>query len=184
MFGSLGATGRGHGSTRQWSWASKGWTRNRGHRTADDQVAGRSPRRRTVVCGDHRVDFNWDEDVVLHRRKSLPAHPNGMTFRALDHTGAVLRSGALSIGAASLLMATPTRATGGGRRYSLPSRSPQPTNSWRSAAGDMSISDVMLANELVWRSEAELREGSWPCGRSCASAWRTAAPRKGILPAD
>ena len=47
----------------------------------------------------------------------------------------------------------------------------------------MSISDVMLANELVWRSEAELREKLWHCGRSCASAWTTAAPRKGSCPA-
>ncbi len=59
--------------------------------TADDQVAAAALDAELRLGGNHRVDFNWDEDVVLHRRKSLPAHPNGMTFRALDHTGTVLR---------------------------------------------------------------------------------------------
>ena len=92
LFGSLGATGRGHGSDKAVVLGLQGQapeTVDTG--TADDQVAAAALDAELQLGGSHRVDFNWDEDVVLHRRKSLPAHPNGMTFRALDHTGEVLR---------------------------------------------------------------------------------------------
>ena len=91
LFGSLGATGRGHGSDKAVVLGFKGLDPETvDTSTADDQVAAAALDAELWVCGDHRVDFNWDEDVVLHRRKSLPAHPNGMTFRALDHAGTVL----------------------------------------------------------------------------------------------
>ena len=46
----------------------------------------------------------------------------------------------------------------------------------------MSISDVMLANELVWRSEAELREkllALWAVMRQCVD---NGCAAEGILP--
>ncbi len=88
LFGSLGATGRGHGSDKAVVLGLQGLDPETvDTSTADDQVAAAALDAELRIGGDHRVDFNWDEDVVLHRRKSLPAHPNGMTFRALDHTG-------------------------------------------------------------------------------------------------
>ena len=88
LFGSLGATGRGHGSDKAVVLGLQGLDPETvDTSTADDQVAAAALDAELRIGGDHRVDFNWDEDVVLHRRKSLPAHPNGMTFRALDHAG-------------------------------------------------------------------------------------------------
>ena len=43
-----------------------------------------------IGTGKHQVPFDSDRDLVLHRRRSLPAHPNGMVFRALDGDGALL----------------------------------------------------------------------------------------------
>ena len=91
LFGSLGATGRGHGSDKAVVLGLQGQDPETvDTATADDQVAAAALDAELQLGGHHRVDFNWDEDVVLHRRKSLPAHPNGMTFRALDHAGDVL----------------------------------------------------------------------------------------------
>jgi hypothetical protein len=47
--------------------------------------------RRLTLFGVHEVDFDPDEDVTLHRRRSLPYHPNGMIFTAYDGSGVILR---------------------------------------------------------------------------------------------
>ena len=75
LFGSLGATGRGHGSDKAVVLGLQGLEPETVDTfTADDQVAAAALNAELHVAGSHRVDFNWEEDVVLHRRKSLPAH--------------------------------------------------------------------------------------------------------------
>lgn len=46
---------------------------------------------RLHLLGRHDVGLAED-DLVMHRRKSLPGHPNGMTFEAFDASGARLRA--------------------------------------------------------------------------------------------
>jgi L-serine dehydratase len=153
--------------------------------TADDQVAAAALDAELRIAGHHRVDFNWDEDVVLHRRKSLPAHPNGMTFRALDHTGEVLRERSYySIGGGFVVDGD---ASGNDKVVADSTVLPYPFSTADEllaicAREGMSISDVMLANELVWRSEAELRERLlqiWAVMRECVD---NGCAAEGILP--
>jgi hypothetical protein len=74
LFGSLGATGRGHGSDKAVVLGFKGLDPETvDTATADDQVAAAALDAELMIGGHHRVDFNWDEDVVLHRRKCHPA---------------------------------------------------------------------------------------------------------------
>jgi len=186
LFGSLGATGRGHGSDKAVVLGLQGLDPETvDTSTADDQVAAAALDAELWVCGDHRVDFNWDEDVVLHRRKSLPAHPNGMTFRALDHTGAVLSERSFySIGGGFVVDGD---ADGGDQVVADATVLPYPFTTADELLAicsreGMSISEVMLANELVWRSEAELREkllALWAVMRECVD---NGCAAEGILP--
>jgi L-serine dehydratase len=186
LFGSLGATGRGHGSDNAVVLGLQGQSPETvDTKTADDQVAAAALDAELRLGGDHRVDFNWDEDVVLHRRKSLPAHPNGMTFRALDHTGAVLRERSYySIGGGFVVDGD---ATGTDKVVADDTVLPYPFSTADELLAicsreGMSISDVMLANELVWRSEDELRErllSIWAVMRECVDNGCSA---EGILP--
>ena len=186
LFGSLGATGRGHGSDKAVVLGFKGLDPETvDTATADDQVAAAALDAELWLGGDHRVDFNWDEDVVLHRRKSLPAHPNGMTFRALDHAGAVLSERSFySIGGGFVIDGD---ADGGDRLVADATVLPYPFTTADElleicSREGMSISDVMLANELTWRSEAELREkllGLWAVMRECV---HNGCAAEGILP--
>ena len=83
LFGSLGATGHGHGSYNAVLWGLEG----EDPETVD---VGTGPQRAAEITstgrlrlgGTHEVDFDPDDDLVLHRRRSLPFHPNGMTFTA------------------------------------------------------------------------------------------------------
>ncbi|OOP63547.1 L-serine ammonia-lyase [Arthrobacter sp. SRS-W-1-2016] len=186
LFGSLGATGRGHGSDKAVVLGLQGQSPETvDTSTADDQVAAAALDAELRIAGHHRVDFNWDEDVVLHRRKSLPAHPNGMTFRALDHTGEVLRERSFySIGGGFVVDGD---ASGSDKVVADSTALPHPFTTADEllaicAREDMSISDVMLANELVWRSEAELRERLlqiWAVMRECVD---NGCAAEGILP--
>lgn len=186
LFGSLGATGRGHGSDKAVVLGLQGLDPETvDTTTADDQVAAAALDAELRIGGHHRVDFNWDEDVVLHRRKSLPAHPNGMTFRALDHTGAVLSERSFySIGGGFVVDGD---ASPGDNVVADDTPLPYPFTTADELLEicrreSMSISDVMLANELVWRSEAELREELlklWAVMRECVD---NGCAAEGILP--
>ncbi|XAS68286.1 L-serine ammonia-lyase [Micrococcaceae bacterium Sec5.7] len=186
LFGSLGATGRGHGSDKAVVLGLQGQDPETvDTATADDQVAAAALDAELRLGGHHRIDFNWDEDVVLHRRKSLPAHPNGMTFRALDHAGAVIRERSYySIGGGFVVDGD---ADGADRVVADETVLPYPFTTANELLEicrreGMSISDVMLANELVWRSEAELREkllAIWAVMRECVD---NGCAAEGILP--
>ncbi|WP_442543400.1 L-serine ammonia-lyase [Arthrobacter sp. KN11-1C] len=186
LFGSLGATGRGHGSDKAVVLGLQGQSPETvDTSTADDQVAAAALDAALRIAGHHRVDFNWDEDVVLHRRKSLPAHPNGMTFRALDHAGEVLRERSFySIGGGFVVDGD---ASGSDKVVADSTVLPYPFTTADQllaicAREDMSISEVMLANELVWRSEAELRGRLlqiWAVMRECVD---NGCAAEGILP--
>ena len=45
--------------------------------------------------GTHAVTFDPEDDLILHRRRSLPFHPNGMTFTAYDERQGALRADVL-----------------------------------------------------------------------------------------
>jgi L-serine dehydratase len=88
LFGSLGATGHGHGSVKAVVLGLEGEQPD----LVDPVAAG--PRVAAVreggtlrLAGKHPVAFSVDDDVVLHRRKRLEFHSNGMVFRALDADG-------------------------------------------------------------------------------------------------
>ncbi len=161
LFGSLGATGHGHGSDRAVLLGLEGEdpeTVDTEH--AMSRVARLKEDRALHLAGTHRIPFDPDEDLVMHRRKSLPAHPNGMTFAAYDGSGVLLRERTFySVGGGFVV---DEQAAGADRIVEDATPLPYPfsTGAELLAAcreADTSIAGVMLANELSWRTEAELR---------------------------
>src|SRR5512133_519679 len=85
LFGSLGATGKGHGSDKAVLLGLEGEEPDR------VDVDGIEPRlarmraaRRLDVLGRHGIGFDPDEDLAFYRDRTLPFHANGMTFTAYD----------------------------------------------------------------------------------------------------
>src|SRR5882757_4777766 len=88
LFGSLGATGHGHGSDKAVLLGLAGERpEDVDTATVPARVADIRARRRVTLLGTHEIDFSEDDDLVLHRRKTLPLHPNGMIFRAWSAGG-------------------------------------------------------------------------------------------------
>ncbi|GIL29742.1 L-serine ammonia-lyase [Actinocatenispora comari] len=161
LYGSLGATGHGHGSEAAVLLGLAGEdpetvdTDTVADRTAAIRAAGR-----LTVLGTHEVSFDDRDDLVLHRRRSLPFHPNGMIFTAYGATGEVLRTRTYySVGGGFVVDET---ASGADRIKpdDTPVRYPFATGAellGQTAAAGLSVSEVMLANELSWRTEPAIR---------------------------
>ncbi|MFC0507709.1 L-serine ammonia-lyase [Micromonospora costi] len=186
LFGSLGATGHGHGSDRA---VLLGLTGEAPETVDTDGVGPRVERiraeRRIALLDAHEIDFDPDRDLVLHRRRSLPYHPNGMTFAAYDETGAVLRTRTYySVGGGFVV---DEAAAGADRIVPDTTRVPHPFLTGAellevTAATGLSISEVMLANELSWRSESEVRAGLLEIWRVMRECVERGCERDGVLP--
>ena len=88
MFGSLGVTGRGHGSTKAVLLGLEGETPDSVEiEKIPDKLAAIRGDKRLMLLGERRITYNEREDLIMHKRKSLPFHPNGMIFRAYDSEG-------------------------------------------------------------------------------------------------
>ncbi|MBM0277852.1 L-serine ammonia-lyase [Micromonospora tarensis] len=186
LFGSLGATGHGHGSGPAVLLGLAGESPE----TVDtDTVGPRVERiraeRRISILDAHEIDFDPDRDLTLHRRRSLPYHPNGMTFVAYDAAGAELRSRSYySVGGGFVV----DEAAAGADRIKPDStrvRYPFLTGAQLlevTTATGLSISEVMLANERSWRSEAEIRAGLLEIWRVMRECVERGCERDGVLP--
>jgi L-serine dehydratase len=167
LFGSLGATGSGHGSDKAVILGLQGEDpESVDPDAADAQVEEAAAGRKLQLAGTHPVEFDRAADVVLHRRRSLPAHPNGMTFTAYDAGGSPLRESSFySVGGGFVVPAEEAEQAAGdasGAGAADAGQIPYPFSSGaelltRCREAGTSIAGVMLANELSWRSEAELR---------------------------
>ncbi|MDJ0336095.1 MAG: L-serine ammonia-lyase [Rhodoglobus sp.] len=186
LYGSLGATGRGHGSDKAVILGLQGEdpetvdTASVESRMADARTAGQ-----LRLAGTHIVDFAFKEDVLLHRRESLPAHPNGMTFEAFDESGDSLSLRTYySVGGGFVV---DELAVGADRVVVDPTEVPYPFTTGREllahcAEQGMSMSEVMMANECSWRPEAEVRSRLlhlWSVMQECVAA---GCGQSGILP--
>ncbi|MFI2649060.1 L-serine ammonia-lyase [Micromonospora fulviviridis] len=186
LFGSLGATGHGHGSDRAVLLGLEGESPE----TVDtDSVGPRVERiraqRRLSLIGSQEIDFDPDRDLVLHRRRSLPYHPNGMTFAAFDAAGQQVRARTYySVGGGFVV----DEAAAGADRIKPDStrvRHPFLTGAELlkvTTDTGLSISEVMLANELSWRSEADVRAGLLEIWRVMRECVENGCARDGVLP--
>lgn len=161
LFGSLGATGHGHGSPKAVIMGLLGESPD----SVDiDSIAPRLEQVKTThqlsLMGQHEIAFNVDDDLIMHRRRVLPAHPNGMTFDAYAVDGSLLLHRTYySVGGGFVVDET---AAGQDRIVVDSTPVPYP---FRTAAelmhhaesNGLRVSDVMLANEAAFRPEAETR---------------------------
>jgi L-serine dehydratase len=186
LFGSLGATGHGHGSPKAVVLGLEG----EDPATVDtDHAEGRLDRIRAAgvlrLAGSTPVPFDVDEDLVMHRRRSLPAHPNGMTFAAYDAAAAEIDARTYySVGGGFVV---DEEATGADRVVvdETPLRFPFTTGAELVAICEregLRVSDVMFANEAAWRSEREVREGMLHLWSVMVECVRNGFEHEGVLP--
>jgi L-serine dehydratase len=186
LFGSLGATGHGHGTPKAVLLGLEGESpRTIDISHADERADLIRSTGRINLLGAHDIAFDYDEDLILHRRKALPYHANGMTVFAYDHEGApLLEKTYYSVGGGFVI----DEDAVGENRIVLddtvlkhPFRTGDELLRLTRETG-LSISALMLENEKAWRTEAEIRSGLldiWGVMQSCVSRGMSS---EGILP--
>ncbi|RFU40371.1 L-serine ammonia-lyase [Actinomadura logoneensis] len=187
LYGSLGLTGKGHGSDKAVMLGLEGDKPELVDvDTVDERLARVRETKTLNLFGSHQVPFVVGEHLVFERKISLPGHPNGMRFTAFDADGEELRAKVYySVGGGFVV---DENATGADRIKAddtvLPYR-------FDSAAEllelchetGLSVSALMLENEKAFgRSEAEIRAGLvelWHVMRACVDR---GCSREGLLP--
>ncbi|MDR5699282.1 L-serine ammonia-lyase [Agromyces aerolatus] len=186
LFGSLGATGRGHGSDTA---VVLGLLGERPETVDVDQAQMRAASVRDHgllrLAGTREIRFDWTRDLTLHLGRSLPGHPNAMTFTASDAAGELLHEHtSYSVGGGFVVDESELDAPAGADDSSVPFTFSSAEELLRlCAAHDLSISELMWRNELALRSEDELRTellGIWTAMQECVENGCTRPD--GVLP--
>ena len=164
LFGSLGATGKGHGSVKAVIMGLEG------EQPESVDIASMSSRiesiravNKLMLAGSRPIAFHEEKDLVMHRKKSLPYHPNGMCFEAFDELGqSLLKRSYYSVGGGFVV----DEAAAAGDCQIIEDETPVP---YPFSTGDellaqckrhnLSISDLMMANERVRQPEEDVRKG-------------------------
>ena len=190
LYGSLGATGKGHGSDKAVLLGLAGHEPD----TVDVNavptlLAALREQSRLPLLGRHDIAFNERADLVFHRRESLPFHANGMRFIAFDADGAELANRSYYSVGGGFVVSDEVAADGAKQKRIAPDTTvlPHPFHSGdellvRAREVGGSIADVMRRNERHWRSDADIDAGLlkiWQVMQDCV---KRGCATDGILP--
>jgi len=186
LYGSLGATGKGHGSGPAVLLGLEGHQPDQIDPTiVVPRAAEISETAQMTLLGEHTIAFNEADDLIYHRLESLPFHANGMSFTAFDARGEqVCHRVYYSVGGGFVVdeeAAGADRIVEDTTKLQYPFKTGEELLEICNRTG-LSISDVMLANEKAWRSEEEIREGIleiWQVMQDCV---KNGIKNEGILP--
>jgi L-serine dehydratase len=184
FFGSLAATGKGHGTDGA---VILGFLGDEPERVDVDTMAARlaairlSKRLHVPGCGE--LDFDEKQDLDFRCLKPLPLHPNGMHFMALGADGTpVFEEIMVSLGGGFIATEAEMRQPPAeGVRELYPFTHAVDLMRHCETPG-VSVSSLMLANEAAYRSEAETRarlDAIWAAMRACV---KRGCAQEGMLP--
>jgi L-serine dehydratase len=162
LYGSLALTGRGHATDRAIVLGLAGFEPATLDPDAGDTlIAGVRATGRLPLAGEREIDFHEPTDLVWAVRERLPAHPNGMSFRAFAGEALIERRTYFSIGGGFV---RDEAEIGRNEPDAAGVAEPHPFVSAadllaRADAAGCSIAALMLANECARRPEAEVRAG-------------------------
>jgi L-serine dehydratase len=190
LYGSLGATGKGHGSDKAVLLGLAGHEPDSVDVEAVPALlqALRTSARLHLAEGPE-VAFDERNDLVFHRRESLPFHANGMRFSAFDAQGAILSERTYYSVGGGFVVSDEVAADGTRHKQVAPDTTvlPHPFHTGaellaRTAELTCSIAEVMRRNERHWRDDAAIDaqlDRIWQTMQACV-ARGIATP--GVLP--
>ncbi|WER45898.1 L-serine ammonia-lyase [Cupriavidus sp. WKF15] len=173
LYGSLGATGKGHGTDKGVMLGLMGEAPDTiDPDTIDGRLKALRASRTLSLLGRHPIPFIEKEHIAFYRREAMAEHPNGMKFHAFDAQGASLREARyLSVGGGFVVTAGApnTQVLKAAQQMPHPFRSGKDMLEMASESGK-SIARLMMENELTWRSEDDVTAGLlhiWDVMQAC-----------------
>ncbi|MCG5220554.1 L-serine ammonia-lyase [Streptosporangium sp. KLBMP 9127] len=187
LYGSLGLTGKGHGSDKAVLLGLSGEKPETVDvDTVDDRLAAMRASGTVTLYGEREIPFVVGEHLVFERKISLPHHPNGMRFTAFDEAGEPLREKVYySVGGGFVV---DEEATGADRIKPDDTPLPYPFTTAVELLGHcadtgLSISGLMLENEKAFgRTAEEIHTGLLELWRVMSACVRRGCAQEGVLP--
>ena len=190
LYGSLGATGKGHGSDKAVLLGLAGHEPDTVDVDAVPALLGamRSEGRISLL-GRQVVAFNEKDDLKFFRRESLPFHANGLRFTAFDAEGGELASRVYYSVGGGFVVSDEVAADGAKQKVIAPDTTvlPLPFRSGeellqRCKQIGGGIAAVMRANEGHWRSDADIDAGLLKIWRVMQDCVERGCRTEGVLP--
>ncbi len=192
LYGSLGATGKGHGSDKAVLLGLAGHEPD----TVDVEavpalLAAMRQDKRIRLLDQQDVAFSEREDLKFHRRETLPFHANGMRFTAFDASGAELVTRSYYSVGGGFVVSEEVAADGARQKVIAPDTTalPLPFRSGdellvrcRELGPGGSIAQVMRINERHWRPDAEIDAGLLTIWRVMQDCVIRGCATDGVLP--
>ncbi|MBU2965918.1 L-serine ammonia-lyase [Amphritea sp. 2_MG-2023] len=137
------------------------------------------------LAGQRLISFCPETQLLFNFAQSLPKHPNGMRFQAFDAAGIVLHDAIFySVGGGFVLsdaeadvsavaaddVVLPYDFNNGVELLEL------------CKSSGLSVAQIMMANESVWRSEEEVKKGLRDIWQVMDSCIKRGCVQKGVLP--
>lgn len=180
LYGSLGATGKGHGSGTAVLLGLSGFEPD----TIDPDkipsiLEGIRGGHQIQLLGAHPITFQEKTDVLFYLTKTLPFHANGMTFSAFDALGELLCSYTYySVGGGFVV--SEEVADDGSRHKTIAPDTTVLSHPFHSGdellaitnANRCSIAEIMRRNEHFWRTDEEIDRGLlsiWSVMQDCVA---------------
>ncbi|MEO6066241.1 MAG: L-serine ammonia-lyase [Lysobacterales bacterium] len=176
VFGSLALTGRGHGTDKALLLGLEGHWPNAIDPDVIPAVLERiRSEKRLNLLGRHPIAFEEKRDLVMNKRQKLPYHTNGMRFSAFDAEDKLIATrDYYSVGGGFVVNqdeAAEDRIVADTTDLPYPFHSGDELLATCERSG-LTMAQIMFANEKVWRSENEIREGLrelWSAMQRCVA---------------
>jgi len=186
LFGSLAHTGRGHGTDKAVMLGLEGELPDR---IDPDDIEKRLADIREAASirlnGKHPIDFQEKADLMFNKRERLPHHSNGMRFEAFDANGeTLLQREYYSVGGGFVVNHDEAAQD---RIVKDTTNRPYPFTSGDELLAlcsdhNLTIADIMMANEQVWRGEDEIRAGLMKIWDAMEACMERGFRQGGVLP--
>ncbi|HEK1009469.1 TPA: L-serine ammonia-lyase [Pseudomonas putida] len=184
LYGSLSATGVGHATDRACLLGLMGqWPDRIDPSTIDSRIGQVMQEQCLMLDGSQPLTFVYARDMLL-LDENLPYHPNAMSLEALDGQASLLCQTYYSVGGGFIVEQGEIDAP---QAEATTVTLPYPFSSGAQLlalckAHQLSVAQLMMANECAWRPEAKVREGLlqiWAAMRECVD---NGLRNEGILP--
>ncbi len=188
LYGSLGATGKGHGSDKAVILGLMGETPESVDVAGIENVMLAIQEKRIIKLNGHfSIPFNQQTDLIFHRKKSLPRHANGLQIISFDKAGKILQQNIYySVGGGFVVDDTCKSWDDDFIREDkhalpYPFESAEELLALCQSEG-LSISQLMMKNEVTWQPQSKVEAGLLTIWQAMQDCVEQGCKNGGILP--
>jgi L-serine dehydratase len=188
LFGSLGQTGKGHGTGKAVILGLAGETPESVDTDSVENFLEQTRKTETLnLLGEKEVSFPSEGAITFHRRKTMPKHANAMELKLLKDGEIIYSDLYYSIGGGFIVRDEDFDETLEEAIEQSAKPIPYPFDSAADLLAHckehgMRISSLMMANEKVFRSEEDIRAGLMKIWRTMQESIKNGITTEGILP--